>query len=86
VCAGPGEQVNFNEAPSAAELKGRDLATSGQGAQGDRVQLQGRRSLGDGQQFLNHVFLPIAFTPRCATIATAPFAAQDLRGHAYASS
>ena len=78
MCAGPGEHVNFNEAPSAAELKGWDPASRGQGAQRDGVQAKGRCGLGDSQQFFTHFFLPNAFTPRCATTGTARIAAHGL--------
>jgi hypothetical protein len=47
VCAGPGNQVNFNEAPSAADLERWKLAGRGQGAQRDRMQAQASGGLGE---------------------------------------
>jgi hypothetical protein len=43
---------NFSAAPSAAALKGRDLARCGQDLQGDGVQAKDRCVLGEGQPFL----------------------------------
>jgi hypothetical protein len=80
VCAGPGKQVNFDETPRAAELKRRDPARSGQGAQRDGVQAKRRCGLGYSQQFLTHIYLPNTQSIRVAT-GTAPSAAEDLRDH-----
>jgi hypothetical protein len=33
VCAGPGEQVNFDETPDATDLERWDVASGGEGAQ-----------------------------------------------------
>jgi hypothetical protein len=57
VCAGPGNQVNFNEAPSAADLERWKLTGRGQSAQRDRVQPQARGGLGKSQKRSRHLFL-----------------------------
>ena len=56
MCAGPGDQVNFNEAPSAADLERRKLTRCGQGAQRHGVQPQGRGGLGERQKRSGHLF------------------------------
>jgi hypothetical protein len=57
VCASPSDQVNFDEAPNAADLECWNLACRGQGAQRDWVQPQGRGGLGKSQKRSRHLFL-----------------------------
>jgi hypothetical protein len=47
VCAGPSDQVNFNEAPSTADLERWKLTPSGQGAQRHGVKPWARGGLGE---------------------------------------
>jgi hypothetical protein len=56
VCAGPCDQVNFNEAPNAADLECWNLACSSQGAQRDRVQAKRRGGFSESQKRSRHLF------------------------------
>jgi hypothetical protein len=56
VCAGPGDEVNFDEAPDAANLEGRDLASGGESAQRHRMQAQRGGGFGERQKGSRHLF------------------------------